>query len=267
MSRPDPPVTPDRFDAVLFDLDGVLTSTAKIHAGCWKRMFDDFLRSHARRTGEPFRPFEVETDYKLYVDGRPRYDGVRTFLASRGITLPEGTPDAPPGEESVCGLGIRKDQAVKEAIRAGGVEAYAGSVAWVRWLRDRGLKTAVVSSSRNCADVLRAAGIDALFDARVDGEVIDRLGLPGKPAPDAFLRAAELVGVPPGRAVVVEDALAGVRAGRVGGFGLVVGVDRGGQRDALLHNGADLVVADLSELIPEPAGPPRATRPGRGEDP
>jgi beta-phosphoglucomutase family hydrolase len=243
--------TPGRFDAVLFDLDGVLTSTARIHAACWKQMFDDFLRSRGHRKGEPFHPFDMDTDYKQYVDGKPRYDGVRSFLASRGITLPEGTQASPTDEESVYGLGNLKDSLVKEAIHSGRVQTYPAAIDLVRWLRGVGLKTAVVSSSRNCAEVLRAVGIEGLFDVRVDGEDVDRLHLPGKPAPDTYLHAAQLLGTTPSRAVVLEDAIAGVQAGRAGGFGLVVGVDRGGSAEALHQNGADVVVSDLGELIGE----------------
>lgn len=248
MSR-DQAVTRDRFDAVLFDLDGVLTATAKAHAACWKRMFDAFLERRARETGESLAPFDVARDYLLHVDGKPRYDGVRDFLRSRGIELPEGTPEAPPDEESVRGLGNRKNELVEEFIRNEGVEVFEGSVAWVRALRAAGLRTAVVSSSSNCEVVLRAAGIAELFDARVDGVVAERLGLSGKPAPDTFLAAARELGVEPARAVVVEDALSGVRAGRAGGFGLVIGVARHGNAEALREAGADRVVDDLSELL------------------
>lgn len=241
-------LTRERFGAVLFDMDGVLTSTAQVHAAAWKQMFDHYLQSRSRRTGEPFRPFDAN-DYKQYVDGKPRYDGVRSFLASRGIRLPEGTETSAPDGETVCGLGNQKDELVKQALHTGGVEAYPGAVGLVRQVRGFGLKTAVVSSSRNCAEVLRAVGIEGLFDVRVDGEVVDSLHLPGKPAPDMYLRAAQLLGVPPARAVVVEDAIAGVRAGRAGGFGLVIGVDRGGSAEALRRSGADLVVPHLAELI------------------
>lgn len=249
MASPASVIVPDRFDAVLFDLDGVLTSTAKIHSRCWKIMFDEFLGRRAVDGGEPFRPFDIVTDYKLYVDGKPRYDGVRSFLASRNISIPDGTPTDPRTAVTVCGLGNRKDELVKAAINRGEVEAYPGSVALVRQLRERGIRTAVVSSSNNCRDVLRAAGIENLFDARVDGLVSTELHLPGKPAPDTYLKAAEMLGVGPARAVVVEDALAGVQSGRAGGFGLVIGVDRGGSRDALREHGADVVVTDLGELV------------------
>jgi beta-phosphoglucomutase family hydrolase len=236
-------------DAVLFDLDGVLTSTAKIHAKCWKTMFDEFLGRRSAAGKEPFRPFDIETDYKLYVDGKLRYEGVRSFLASRSISLPEGTPEDPPVAETVCGLGNSKDELVKAAIDAGEVESYPGSVALVRRLRQQGIRTAVVSSSNNCEAVLRVAGMLDLFETRVDGLVASKLRLPGKPAPDTFLEAARELGVSPARTVVVEDAIAGVQAGRAGGFGLVVGVDRDGRGDALRSHGADLVVADLEELL------------------
>jgi beta-phosphoglucomutase family hydrolase len=249
MSPPEKAITPDRFDAVLFDLDGVLTSTAKIHSRCWKTMFDDFLSRRAAEGTEPFRPFDIETDYKLYVDGKLRYEGVRSFLASRHISLAEGVPGDLSTANTVCGLGNRKDELVKEAIDRGEVEPYPGSVALVRRLREQGIRTAVVSSSNNCEQVLRAAGILDLFEARVDGLVASQLRLPGKPAPDTFLKAAQLLGVRPARAVVVEDAIAGVTAGRAGGFGLVVGVDREGGGDALRAHGADVVVRDLGELL------------------
>lgn len=249
---PRPAITPDQFDAILFDLDGVLTSTADIHAAAWKTMFDDYLRRRAESGGgggEPFRAFEIATDYKRYVDGRPRYEGVRTFLESRGIRLPQGTPASPAGEESVCGLGNTKDQMVQRAIEEGRVKSYPGSIAFARRIRADGLKTAVVTSSRNCTAVLKAAGIDDLFDTQVDGLTIEQENLRGKPAPDGFLRAAERLGVPPARAVVVEDALPGVEAGRAGNFGLVIGVDREGHGDALRRHGADVVVGDLGELL------------------
>jgi alpha,alpha-trehalase len=245
----DQAIPKDRFDAVLFDLDGVLTDTAKVHAACWKKMFDDFLRERADERDEPFQPFDIATDYKLYVDGRPRFEGVRTFLESRGIELPYGDPKEPPNHQTICGLGNRKNQMVKKAFDSEGIEAYEGSVALVRHLRERGIKTAVVSASSQCQAVLKATGIANLFDARVDGVVIARLNLAGKPAPDTFLKAAEQLGVEPKRAVVVEDAISGVQAGRDGGFGLIVGVDRKGDAEALRENGADIVVADLGEML------------------
>ena len=244
------PVTRDRFDAVLFDLDGVLTSTAKIHAACWKEMFDEYLKKRAVERNEPFQPFDIETDYVLYVDGKPRFDGVRDFLTSRGIHLPDGTPDDSPGNETVCGLGNRKNEMVNKAIASGRVEAYEGSVAWVRHLRKEGIRTAVVSSSHNCEAVLKAAKIADLFDERVDGAVADHLRLTGKPAPDTYLTAAKQLGVAPNRAVVMEDALSGVQAGRNGSFGLVIGVARHDNADGLKANGADVVVTDLGEMLP-----------------
>jgi beta-phosphoglucomutase family hydrolase len=242
-------ITPDRFDAVLFDMDGVLTATAKIHSSCWKQTFDDFLRHRATEKQEEFRPFEIATDYKRYVDGKLRYDGVKSFLASRDIALAEGTPEDPPDANTVCGLGNRKDELVKAAIESGQVESYPDSTALVRRLLEQGIRTAVVSASNNCEQVLRAAGMLDLFEVRVDGMVASKLGLPGKPAPDTFLKAAQMLGVAPARAVVVEDALAGVQAARAGGFALVVGVDREGSGDALRTAGADVVVAGLAELL------------------
>lgn len=249
MSSLKPSVTSANFDAVLFDLDGVLTATAKVHAACWKKTFDDYLKQRAAKTNEPFQPFDIDKDYTLYVDGKPRYDGVKSFLESRGIHLPYGDPSDPPDRETICGLGNLKENMVLEAFKTGGVEVYQGSVAWVRQLHQAGIKTAVVSSSKNCAAVLQAGGIANLFDVRVDGRVVEDEKLPGKPAPDTFLKAAELLGVTPQRAVVVEDALSGVQAGRNGSFGLVIGVDRKGDAEALYKNGADLVVADLSEMV------------------
>jgi len=249
MSFVKDPVTPDAYEAVLFDLDGVLTATAKVHAVCWKKMFDAFLRQRARENGEPFRPFDIETDYKTYVDGKLREEGVRSFLASRGIQLPDGDPGDPADRTTVWGLGNRKNEAVNQVIASQGVEVYEDSVAWVRRLRSQGIKTGVVSSSKNCGAVLEAAAIADLFAVRVDGEVASRLKLPGKPAPDTFLKAAEELGVAPERVVVVEDAISGVQAGRRGGFGLVIGVDRQGDPEALRKNGADFVVAGLGELL------------------
>lgn len=244
-------ITPERFDAILFDLDGVLTSTADIHAGAWKRMFDDYLQDRAEREGKPFQPFEIATDYKLYVDGRPRYEGVQAFLESRAIRLPRGTPESPAGEETVCGLGNAKDQIVQAAIDAGRVRSFPGTIEFARRARAKGIKTAVVTSSRNCDAVLKAAGIDELFEVRVDGRTIEDERLRGKPAPDSFLKAAERLGVAPARAVVVEDAIAGVQSGRAGGFGLVIGIDRHGDGDALRANGADVVVGDMADLLPQ----------------
>jgi beta-phosphoglucomutase family hydrolase len=242
-------LTADRYDAVLFDLDGVLTDTAAVHARAWKTMFDDFLRGWAKRHEQPFEPFTIEHDYKTYVDGKPRYDGVRSFLQARGIELGEGTSEDAPDMETVCGLGNRKNDLVNQLLDDEGVIRYEGSVRLVEQLREQGIKLAVVSSSKNCATVLDAAGIAHLFDARVDGVVAAERGLPGKPAPDTFLAAAADLGATPERAVVVEDAISGVQAGHAGGFGLVIGVDREGHPEALRSNGADLVVSDLEELV------------------
>ena len=249
MGKDFPALTPRNFDAVLFDLDGVLTETASIHAAAWREMFDRFLRRHAEDEGEAFVPFDIDSDYRAYVDGKPRYDGVRSFLASRSIELAEGEASDPATANTVAGLGNRKNQLVAELIESGGVEPFPGAVHLVEALRERGVKTAVVSSSANAETVLGAAGIAHLFDTRVDGAVAAQLGLPGKPAPDTFLEAARRLDAPPGRAVVVEDAISGVRAGRSGGFGLVVGVGAGEHADALLDNGADVVVADLADLL------------------
>ncbi len=242
---------PDSVTACLFDLDGVLTQTAKVHAAAWKQMFDRYLRERAEEHGERFVPFDPERDYDDYVDGKPRYDGVRSFLASRGIELEQGTPEDPPGAETVDGLGNRKNEIVLEMIREQGVEPYEGSVRYVEAARAAGLRRVVVSSSSNCRDVLAAAGIEDLFEDVVDGNVADRERLAGKPAPDTFLAGARAVGVDPDLAAVFEDALAGVEAGRRGGFGLVVGVDRVGQAEALRAHGADVVVRDLGDLLGE----------------
>jgi beta-phosphoglucomutase family hydrolase len=242
---------PAGITACLFDLDGVLTQTAKVHAAAWKAMFDAYLRERAALLGEPFRPFEIDPDYALYVDGKLRQDGVRSFLASRGITLPEGAPDDLPDALTVHGLGTRKNELVLEIIRQSGVEVYPGSVRFVEAVRAAGLRRAVVSASKNCREVLAAAGIEAYFEVIVDGNVAATAGLRGKPQPDMFLRAAALLSVAPAQAAVFEDAVAGVAAGRAGAFGWVVGVDRLNQADDLRNNGADIVVQDLSELLEE----------------
>ncbi|WP_171165380.1 HAD family phosphatase [Streptomyces sp. I05A-00742] len=234
--------------ACLFDLDGVLTRTATVHAAAWKEMFDAYL---ARRDGPDFRPFDPVADYDEYVDGMPRADGVRSFLASRGITLPEGADDDPPDRETVHGLGNRKNALVLAKIKEEGVEVYPGSVRYVEAVRAAGLRRAVVSSSANCRDVLVAAGIEDLFEVRIDGVVAAERRLPGKPHPDTFLAAAEALGVAPAEAAVFEDALAGMEAGRAGDFGRVVGVNRADQAEALRRHGADLVVDDLSDLLGE----------------
>ena len=247
-------LNPEHHDAVLFDLDGVLTETASLHAAAWLQMFDEFLRRRAEDDGVPFVPFDIDGDYRTYIDGKPRYDGVRSFLMSRNIELADGDPADPPEANTVTGLGNRKNELVNELIEREGVEAFPGAVRLVAWLRKHGVKTAVVSSSANAAMVLRAAGIDDLFDTRVDGAVSTELGLAGKPAPDAFLEAARRLNARPDRTVVVEDAISGVQAGQSGSFGLVVGVGEGAQAQELLDNGADIVVADLGDLLdPEDA--------------
>ncbi|CAL9361619.1 HAD family hydrolase [Streptomyces sp. enrichment culture] len=238
------PGLPDGILACLFDLDGVVTRTATVHAAAWKDLFDAFLRE---RDDDTFRPF-TQADYDEHVDGLPRADGVRAFLASRGIALPEGGPDDPPGSRTVHGLGNRKNELLLARIRTGGVATYDSTLRYIEAVRARGLRTAIVSSSANCLDVLRSIGAEDLFDVRIDGVVAAERGLPGKPAPDTFLAAARDLGVAPSRAAVFEDALAGMDAGRAGGFGYVVGVDRAGRADALYARGADRVVTDLAEL-------------------
>lgn len=251
MQQPDSrrAITRERYDAVLFDLDGVITDTASIHAACWKQMFDEYLQKRATPRGEAFRPFDAAADYRLYVDGKPRFDGVRDFLRSRDIQLPEGGPDDPPEAETVGGLGNRKNDLVNKIIEDLGVEPYEGSIKLVHRLREQGFKIAVVTSSQNCTAVLRAAGLDEFFDIRVDGNTILAEHLAGKPSPQTFLAAAKLLGVEPSRAVVVEDALSGVEAGFNGKFGLVIGVARKGNADELRRHGAHLVVNDLGELV------------------
>jgi beta-phosphoglucomutase family hydrolase len=240
---------PDAVTACLFDLDGVLTQTAKVHSAAWKQMFDGYLRQRAARTGEAFVPFDPIREYDEYVDGKPRYDGVRSFLASRGIELLEGSADDPSGAETIHGLGNRKNEIVLKLIHEQGVQPYEGSVRYVKAARASGLRCAVVSSSTNCRDVLAAASIQELFEEIIDGVVAGRDHLAGKPAPDTFLAGARALGAKPAAAAVFEDALAGVEAGRAGRFGFVVGVDRVGQAEALQAHGADVVVSDLAELL------------------
>jgi beta-phosphoglucomutase family hydrolase len=243
---------PEGVSACLFDLDGVLTQTAKVHAAAWKQTFDAYLHERAERTGEPFVPFDEHDDYDRYVDGKPRYDGVRSFLSSRGIELAQGNPSDPPSAETVDGIGNRKNQLVVKLIHEQGVEAYPGSVRYVKAAREAGLRRAVVSSSTNARDVLAAARLEDLFEAIVDGVVAEREHLRGKPAPDTFLAGARALAVEPAQAAVFEDALAGVEAGRAGHFGCVVGVDRVGQAEQLRAHGADVVVQDLAELLDAP---------------
>jgi trehalose 6-phosphate phosphatase len=235
-------------EAVIFDLDGVVTRTAALHAEAWKQLFDEYLAARARRSGEPFRPFDRQSDYRRFVDGKPRYEGVVSFLSSRGIELPLGSPEDPEERETVCGLGNRKNRYFRQALAKTGSDPYPTTLELIAKLRERGVRTAIVSSSRNCAEVLEAAGIRELFDAKVDGIDAAELGLPGKPDPAVFLDAARRLVVDPAHAAVVEDAIAGVEAGRRGGFGLVVGVDREAQSEALSAAGADIVVGDLGEL-------------------
>jgi beta-phosphoglucomutase family hydrolase len=240
---------PADIHALLFDLDGVLTQTAKVHAAAWKETFDEFLRKKAQESGTEFVPFDKVADYDQYVDGKPREDGVRSFLESRGFNLPEGSSDDSPDAETIHGVGNNKNGRVLKLIHDQGVEPYEGSVRYLNEVQRAGLPRAVVSSSTNCRDVLKAAGIDHFFDTIVDGVVAERDHLHGKPAPDTFLAGAKALGIEPAHAVVFEDALAGVQAGHAGKFGYVVGVDRVGQRDALKAHGADIVVDDLSELL------------------
>ncbi|MEU8252846.1 beta-phosphoglucomutase family hydrolase [Micromonospora inaquosa] len=250
---------PAHVTACLFDLDGVLTQTARVHNAAWKQTFDEFLRQRATASGEPFQPFDPGSDYNRYVDGRPRADGVRSFLASRGIVLPEGGPDDPPEAETVNGLGNRKNVLLLQQLRSAGVEVYPGSVRYLKAAAAAGLHRAVVTASANGGEVVTAAGLESLLQARVDGLVARAEGLPGKPHPDTFLAGARLLGVDPTQAAVFEDALSGVAAGRAGGFGYVVGVDRVGQADELLAHGADVVVKDLADLL-DVAEPPSPTR-------
>ena len=243
------PITPDKFDAVLFDLDGVITDSAKIHAACWKFTFDTFLKRHANDTGGKFIPFDIDSDYLIYVDGKPRYEGVRDFLNSRNIQLEEGTPDSPAHEQSICGVGNRKNELVNIAIQSKGVDFYQSSLDFVENIVKAGIKTAVVSSSQNCEAILSSVDILHLFPVRVDGTVAIEKGLEGKPSPDTFLEAAKELGVKPEKAVVIEDAISGVQAGKNGNFGLVIGIARKDNADDLLNNGADIVVSDLGELV------------------
>ena len=240
---------PDGVTACLFDMDGVITQTAKVHDAAWKEMFDEFLRDWSAAHNEPFVPFDPVHDYDEYVDGKPRIEGTASFLASRHIELPEGEESDPPGKQTVWGLGNKKNELILKVIARDGVQPYEGSVRYVNAVRKAGLRTAIVSSSANTEAVLKAAGVDGLFEARVDHQVAEARKLHGKPAPDTFLEAARMLGVEAAHAVVYEDALAGVAAGRAGHFGFVVGVDRVGQAEQLREHGADVVVKDLAELL------------------
>jgi beta-phosphoglucomutase family hydrolase len=240
---------PEAVHACLFDLDGVLTDTASVHTKAWKVMFDGYLSQRSKRTGEPFVPFDPVGDYQQYVDGKKREDGVRSFLSSRGIELPEGDPDDPPDAETVYGLGNRKNDAFQKTLHDDGVKVFDGSRRYLQAVADAGMGIAVVSSSANTRDVLQITGLERFVQQRVDGVTLREEHIAGKPAPDSFLRAAELLGVKAAAAAVFEDALSGVEAGHAGHFGFVVGVDRVGQADALRRHGADVVVTDLAELL------------------
>jgi len=247
VSATPPVIARENIDVVVFDMDGVVTQTAKVHATAWKELFDAYLKERAQRTGEPFREFDLRTDYLPYVDGRQRYDGVRTFLASRGITLPEGGDADAPDADTIHALGDRKNGYFLNAVKRFGVQAYPTTVTLIGKLQRAGIRTAIISASVNTTMVLEAAGVRSLFEAQVDGQVAKDLSLPGKPDPAVFVEAARRLGAAPSRAVVVEDAVAGVQAGRAGGFAFVIGVDRGGNR-AALSRFADVVVNDLSEV-------------------
>lgn len=249
----------EAFDAAVFDLDGVVTQTAKIHAAAWKELFDAYLQERAERFGEPFEPFDRSSDYLRYVDGKPRYEGIRSFLLSRGIELPYGSPGDPPGRETICALGDRKNELFHLLLARNGVEVDESSIRFIQALRRYGIKTALVSSSKNARAVVQAADLVTLFDACIDGVDAARLSLKGKPHPDIYLRAAECLNVAPSRTFGLEDALSGVEAMKAAGYGLVIGVDRGNQAAALREHGADVVVSDLAELQLElPHGPAQA---------
>lgn len=256
-----PEIDADRIDGVIFDLDGVITQTALVHEAAWERLFNDYLRALAERSGDPFLPFTAR-DYLAYVDGKPRYDGVQSFLESRHINLPWGDPADSPDRETVCGLGNRKNDYFLDRLRDHGADPYPSSVAFVQTLQREGIATALISSSRNVSAVLQSAGLADLFPVIVDGVVAGELGIPGKPHPAVFHEAADRLGIEPSRAAIVEDAQSGVQAGREGGFSIVVGVDRGGNAEELAAGGATVVVTDLDQLTVVPAQPaPRATLP------
>jgi len=241
----------DKFDAAILDMDGVITRSATVHAKSWKRMFDEYLRQRAKIRGKKFVPFDKEKDYYRYVDGKPRYDGARSFLKSRGISIPYGSPDDPPDKETVCGLGNRKNQYFLDYLKEHGADSYPSTINFIRKLKDEDKRVAVISSSRNAKEVLEAAGVLTLFHVIVDGVDSAKQNLKGKPKPDIFLEAAKRLDVNPKRAIVIEDAISGVKAGKAGGFGLVIGIDRSGQNPELKSSGADVVVSDLSEIRSE----------------
>lgn len=243
-----PRITRDRFDAAIFDLDGVVTRTAALHRATWKELFDDYLAERSRRRGLGLEPFDEQHDYARYVDGKPRCDGAASFLESRGIELPRGEPDDPPERETVCGLANRKDAIFRRRLDEQGVEVYASTIDFIERLRRMGLRIGLFSSSRNCRRVIEAAGVAQLFEATVDGGDLAKLGIPGKPAPHMLLETARRLGAEPGRCIAVEDAIAGVQAGRAGGFGLTVGLARNTSRESLVESGADVAVSDLFQL-------------------
>lgn len=243
------PITSDKYKAVLFDLDGVLTSTEKIHSACWKKMFDDFLLNYSKENNLEFVPFDINSDYLNYVDGKPRYRGVEDFLSSRGIEIPAGNKDDSHDEISVCGLGNKKNLLFNKMIGKEPVEVYESSIELVKHLKDNKFRIAVVSSSKNCKTILKAAGIEKYFELVVDGITAEKTGLSGKPLPDTYLEAAKKLGTKPEETVVVEDAVSGVQAGRNGNFGLVVGIARKDNNKELEKNGADIVVDDLREFV------------------
>lgn len=240
-------LSPQTLDAVIFDMDGVVTRTAGLHAAAWKQLFDEFLKARAGKRGS-FRPFDIEADYQRYVDGKPRYDGVASFLASRGISLPYGSPDDPPNAETVCGLGNRKDDFFHQILKRKGVDVYESTVRLIRGLKGAGIKTGIFSASRNAGPILAAARIDHLFEAKVDGVDAEELRLPGKPSPQTLLELARRLGASSARTAVVEDAIAGVQAGRAGEFALVIGVNRSEKPGILMAKGADVEVSDLSQV-------------------
>jgi trehalose 6-phosphate phosphatase len=241
----------NRYQAVILDMDGVITRSARAHAAAWKRMFDEYLQQRARREGNEYKPFDDKEDYYRYVDGKPRYEGAQSFLESRGISLAYGSPDDSPDRETVCGLGNRKNRYFLEYLSSHGVESYQSTVSFVKEIKQKRKRVAVISSSENAKAVLKAAGVLGLFHVIVDGVDSARLNLKGKPEPDIFLEAARRLKVSPGSAIVIEDALSGVEAGKAGGFALVIGIDRSGQNTGLKSHGADIVVSDLSEIVGE----------------
>lgn len=245
MSNLDQLLQDKKIKALIFDLDGVVTQTARVHAQAWKRMFDSYLKNRGEKEGKTYEPLDIETDYREHIDGIPRYDGVRNFLTSRGITLPEGTPEDEESEETVAGLGNLKNMYFQEMLKQGGVDVFDDTIAWLKQQRQNGMRTAVISASKNCVDVLHAAGIERLFEEHVDGLQSAQLGLKGKPAPDIFLEAARRLGIAPEACAVFEDARKGVQAARAGGFGLVVGIDRHHDPESLKANGADLVISEF----------------------